>query len=111
MSERVLRLATTKGIPSTPRVQMPRTLPSAALAFMSEEDRARLLESAVAHSSKVLRDYMAVLDARLRVYEQPYEVSSADLVTALESGLPKSGRPHNRRFYAVLKLGPIQSAQ
>jgi hypothetical protein len=65
---------------------MPVTIPSAALRQMSEEERGRLLDSAFAQAPEALTNYLAVLDARLRVFEQRYELRSADLADVLRSG-------------------------
>ena len=65
---------------------MPVTLPSAALRFMSEQERTRLLDAAFAEAPDALASYLAVLDARLRVFERRYELPSAELRRALERG-------------------------
>lgn len=65
---------------------MPMTLPSAALARMSEAERARLVEAAFELGPDALENYLAVLDARLSVFEQRYEVQSSHLPAMLESG-------------------------
>lgn len=65
---------------------MPVTIPSAALRQMSEAERTRLLEDAFAESPKALANYLAVLDARLRVFEQRYELPSSALPEAMASG-------------------------
>lgn len=68
-------------------VGMPLTIPSAALRLMSEEERTRLLESAFAQAPEALTSYLTVLDARLRVFEQRYELLSSELGHAMERGL------------------------
>ena len=65
---------------------MPVTIPSAALRQMSEAERTRLLDAAFAHSPKALANYLAVLDARLRVFEQRYELPTSALPEAMASG-------------------------
>ena len=66
---------------------MPLTIPSAALRQMSEEERGRLLDAAFSAAPEALATYLAVLDARLRVFEQRYELLSSELHQALERGL------------------------
>ena len=66
---------------------MPVTIPSAALRQMSEEERTRLLDAASSAAPEALATYLAVLDARLRVFEQRYELLSSQLHEALERGL------------------------
>ncbi len=68
-------------------VGMPLTIPSAALRLMSEEERTRLLESAFSQAPEALTNYLTVLDARLRVFEQRYELLSSELHHAVKSGL------------------------
>jgi hypothetical protein len=53
---------------------------------MSAEERTRLLDSAFAQAPEALSNYIAVLDARLRVFEQRYELRSSELAAALQSG-------------------------
>jgi hypothetical protein len=65
---------------------MPVTIPSAALRQMSEAERTRLLDAAFAHSPEALANYLAVLDARLRVFEQRYELATSALPDAMASG-------------------------
>lgn len=65
---------------------MPVTIPSSALQQMSLEERDRLLEAAFAGSPEVLTNYLTVLDARLRTFEQRYELRSSDLRDALVHG-------------------------
>lgn len=65
---------------------MPVTIPSAALRHMSEAERTRLLDAAFDSSPRALANYLAVLDARLRVFEQRYELPSTALPEALASG-------------------------
>lgn len=66
---------------------MPVTVPSAALRLMSEEERTRFLDAAFAAAPAALATYLAVLDARLRVFEQRYELPSSELHRALEGGV------------------------
>lgn len=66
---------------------MPVTIPSTALRLMSEEERTRLLESAFSLAPEALANYLTVLDARLRVFEQRYELHSSELHGALARGL------------------------
>lgn len=80
------------------------TIPSAMLAFMSDEERARVLESVMARSADVLGDYMTVLDARLRMFEQRYELPSSELETALASGrLPDTAETSDWLFWVYLR--------
>lgn len=65
---------------------MPVTIPSAALRQMSEADRTRLLDTVFEWPEEVLANFLAVVDARLRVFEQRYELPSAALAEAVESG-------------------------
>lgn len=53
---------------------------------MSEAERARLVEAAFAQGSDALDNYVAVLDARLSVFEHRYEVPTSELGAMLESG-------------------------
>jgi hypothetical protein len=81
--------------------EIPMTIPSSALAFMSEEERDRLLESAMARSAEILKDYMAVLDARLRKFEQRYELPSSELPAA---GCPGARvRPRTQRVLPTIE--------
>jgi hypothetical protein len=54
---------------------------------MSEAERTRLLDAAFADSPEALANYLAVLEARLRVFEQRYELPTSGLPEALASGL------------------------
>jgi hypothetical protein len=65
---------------------MPFTIPSAALRQMSEAERTRVLDAAFAQAPDAMANYLAVLDACLRVYEQRYELPTAALGEALASG-------------------------
>lgn len=65
---------------------MPVTIPSAALRHLSEAERTRLLDAAFDSSPQALANYLTVLDARLRVFEQRYELPSTALPEALASG-------------------------
>lgn len=65
---------------------MPVTIPSAALRQMTEEERTRVLDAAFADSPEALANYLAVLDARLRVFEQRYELPTSALPEAMASG-------------------------
>jgi hypothetical protein len=65
---------------------MPVTIPSAALARMTDAERARVLEAAFADAPGALANYLAVLDARLRVFEQRYELPTSALPEAMASG-------------------------
>ena len=66
---------------------MPVTIPSTALRFMSEEERAELLDKAFVAAPGTLATYLAVLDARLREFEHRYELPSSELHGALEGGV------------------------
>ena len=65
---------------------MPVTIPSAAMRQMSEAELARLVDAAFEWSAEAVENYLAVLDARLRVFEQRYEVPSSALDQALSTG-------------------------
>lgn len=65
---------------------MPLTIPSSALRHMTEAERAKLIEGAFAVSGEALANYLKVLDARLRVFEQRYELPSSELHSALTAG-------------------------
>ncbi|MBK7351654.1 MAG: hypothetical protein IPI92_17510 [Gemmatimonadetes bacterium] len=83
---------------------MPFTFPSSALRGMSSEERDRLLESAFTAPGEGLPAYLAVLDARLRVFEQRYELSSADLPSALAQGtLRETTEVSDWLFWAALR--------
>ncbi len=71
---------------SNVRSQMPVTIPSAALRQMTEAERTRLVDSAFEWTPEALDNYLAVLDARLRVFEQRYELPSSALPEALATG-------------------------
>ena len=62
---------------SNVRSQMPVTIPSAALRQMTDAERARLVDAAFDWTQEALDNYLAVLDARLRVFEQRYELPSS----------------------------------
>jgi hypothetical protein len=66
---------------------MPITIPSAALRQMTAEERNRLLEAAFSSGPEVVANYLIVLDARLRVFEQRYELLTTELVNAMSTGL------------------------
>lgn len=68
------------------RAQMPVTIPSAALRQMSAAERERLLADAFETSPEALANYLAVVDARLRVFEQRYEIPTSLLGEAMGSG-------------------------
>jgi hypothetical protein len=53
---------------------------------MSEPERARVLNDAFDASPKALANYLAVLDAQLRVFEQRYELPTSALDDALAKG-------------------------
>lgn len=53
---------------------------------MSEEERARLLDAAFAEAPAALANYLAVLDAQLRVFEHRYELPSSEVAGALARG-------------------------
>ena len=61
-------------------------IPSAALRQMSEVERTRFLDAAFANSPDALANYVAVLDARLRVFELRYELPTSALPDAMASG-------------------------
>jgi hypothetical protein len=66
--------------------QMPVTIPSAALRQMTEDERRHVLGAAFDSSPEALANYLAVLDARLRVFERRYELPTSALRDALGSG-------------------------
>jgi hypothetical protein len=65
---------------------MPVTIPTAVLRQMTDAERERLLSDAFEVSPEALANYLAVVDARLRVFEQRYELPSAALPEAMASG-------------------------
>ena len=65
---------------------MPATIASADLRLMTDTERSRLLEAAFNSAPDALETYLAVLDARLRVFEQRYEMPSSVLGDALADG-------------------------
>jgi len=65
---------------------MAMTISSADLRQLSGSDRARILDAAFAAAPGALANYLAVLDARLCVFEQRYELPSAALFDALADG-------------------------
>ena len=65
---------------------MPATIASADLRLMTDAERSRLLEAAFHTAPDALENYLAVLDARLRVFEQRYEMPSSVLGDALADG-------------------------
>jgi hypothetical protein len=65
---------------------MPVSIPSAALRQMDEAERTRVLSAAFDTSPDALAAYMAVLGARLRTFEQRYELPTSSLAEALDSG-------------------------
>jgi hypothetical protein len=65
---------------------MPLTVPSTALRHMTEEERTRLLDEAFAAAPDALTNYLAVIEARLRAFEQRYELASSELAEALRRG-------------------------
>src|SRR3972149_12217573 len=90
---------------------MPVTIPSAALRQMSEEERARLLDAAFSAAPEALAAYLAVLDARLRVFEQRYELLSSQLHEALERGLLRDTADVSEwLFWVDLRRQPAREA-
>ena len=71
---------------ATITVRMPVSIPSAALRQMDEAERTRVLNAAFETSPEALAAYVAVLAARLRAYEQRYELPTSALSEALDSG-------------------------
>jgi hypothetical protein len=91
---------------------MPVTIPSAALRQMSEAERTRLLDAAFAHSPEALANYLAVLDARLRVFEQRYEVPTSALHEAMASGqLRDTADVSEWLFWAQLRIDLAREAR
>lgn len=72
--------------PPSVRGQMPLTIPSAAMRQMSESELARLVDSAFEWSADAVENYLAILDARLRAFEQRYEIATSQLDAALGAG-------------------------
>jgi hypothetical protein len=62
------------------------TVSSSELSNMPAEDRQRALAELVAMAGAPENGQRAALEARLREFEQRYELSSADLPEALRSG-------------------------
>jgi len=62
------------------------TIPSAALRQMPEDERRAVIEAAFIADPGALRNYLTVLDARLRVFEHRYELPTARLAEALARG-------------------------
>jgi uncharacterized tellurite resistance protein B-like protein len=65
---------------------MPVTIPSAVLRQMDETERTRLIDAAFDWQPDTLANFLAELDARLRVFEQRYELPSDHLPEALLAG-------------------------
>ena len=65
---------------------MPVTIHSAALRQMSEAEHTRFLDRVFIDSPDALANYLVVLDARLRVFEQRYELPTSALPEAIVSG-------------------------
>jgi hypothetical protein len=65
---------------------MPHTISSSDLRKMSAEDRERFIEAAFTDSGEALVGYLDLLDNRLRVFEQRYEMPSSELPAAVEGG-------------------------
>ena len=65
---------------------MPVTIPTAVLRQMGETERTQLIDAAFEWPPDALANYLAELDARLRVFEQRYELPSNNLAEALLSG-------------------------
>lgn len=91
---------------------MPVTIPSAALRQMSDAERTRLLDAAFSEAPEALAGYLAVLDARLRVFEQRYELPSSELHQALERRLlPDTADVSEWLFWADVRTGLAERAQ
>ena len=88
LADRLLELAllTRLSSPSNVRLQMPVTIPSAALRQMTDAERARVLDAAFDWPQDALDNYLAVLDARIREFEHRYEMASSALSEAMLSG-------------------------
>ena len=74
------------GLQPSVGIQMPATIPSAALRHMTEAARTRVVDAAFDCGPEALRNYLTVLDARLRVFELRYELPTGALSEALASG-------------------------
>ncbi len=57
------------------------------LAAMSESERAIVLDELCAAANRPLNGQAAVMDARIREYEQRYEMSSRELLERLAAGV------------------------
>lgn len=83
---------------------MPHTISSSDLRKMSAEDRERFVEAAFADSGEALAGYLDLLDTRLRVFEQRYEMPSSDLPAAVEAGqLPDTADISEWLFWADVR--------
>ena len=83
---------------------MPVTIPSATLRTMSEAERRKVLDDAFASAAGGLGAYLAVLEARLRVYEQRYELPSSQLSEAVRRKVfPETAEISDWLFWAELR--------
>ena len=62
------------------------TIPSSALVQLSESDRDKLLGSLFVSDPETVAGYLAVIDARLRVFEQRYEIPTGGVPAAIGAG-------------------------
>ena len=91
---------------------MPVTIPSAALAHMSDAERARLVDAAFVWSEKTLTNYLAVLDARLAIFEQRYELLTSELGEAVQSGrLRETAEVSEWLFWAHIRTDLARKAR
>jgi hypothetical protein len=91
---------------------MPVTIPSAALRQMTDAERARVLDAAFDWTPEALENYLAVLDARLRVFEHRYELPSSALSDALAAGrLHDTAEVSEWLFWAHLRSDLVGKAR
>ena len=79
---------------------MPLTIPSSAYARLSDGERSAFLEAAFAETPDAMIAYRLTIQARLRVFEELYELSSHDLPAVLKSGkLPETANVSRWLFW------------
>ena len=72
---------------------------------MPKKERDRFLGAALSPSRKDLKLYLVVLKARLREFEDRYEIRSVDLPRALQEGTIRETRDVRKWvFWAELKM-------
>jgi hypothetical protein len=88
------------------------TIPSAALRQMPEDERTRFVDAALDLPREVLANYVAVVDARLSVFEKRYELPSSALADALGSGqLRDTADVSEWLFWAGLRHDLVRKAR